>query len=73
MPVKHSSGRLSLSISKQRALDYVERFHHLSEDEQIKRVNAIGYESFRDVPAHILAWWDARPRPDMIIQSGDSP
>ena len=72
MSVKHSRGRLSLSISKQRAPNYVERFHCLPKDEQIKRVNAMGYESSRGVPAHILAWWDAHPRPDMIIQSGES-
>jgi hypothetical protein len=62
-----------LSINKQHALDYVERFQHLSEDEQIKRVNAIEYASFRDVLAHIHACRDARPRPDMIVPSGDNP
>lgn len=62
-----------MSISKQRAPDYVERFHCLPKDEQIKRVDAMGYESLRGVPAHILAWWDAHPGPDMIIQSGESP
>lgn len=55
-----------MSISKQRALDYVEhewgtyieRFKRLSEEEQKKRVQEMGYESFRDILAHILAWWE---------------
>ncbi|MCI0554321.1 MAG: ClbS/DfsB family four-helix bundle protein [Anaerolineae bacterium] len=37
---------------------YVERFNRLPEDEQVRRVNEQGYESFRDMLAHILAWWD---------------
>jgi len=55
-----------VSISKQRTLDYVElewatyveRFNRLPKEEQNKRVKAMGYESFRDMLAHILAWWD---------------
>lgn len=55
-----------MSISKQRTLDYVEhewgtyveRFHHLPEEEQNKRVKQMGFEFFRDMQAHILAWWD---------------
>jgi len=55
-----------MSINKQRALDYVthewgtyiERFNRLSKDEQEKRVREMGYERFRDMLAHILAWWD---------------
>jgi len=55
-----------MPITKQRALDYVniewgtyiERFNHLPKDEQAKRVKAMGYEQFRDMLAHILAWWD---------------
>lgn len=55
-----------MTISKQRALDYVEqewgtyveRFHRLPEEEQKKRINKMGYESFRDMLAHILAWWE---------------
>ena len=55
-----------MSISKQRTLDYVElewatyveRFNRLPKEEQNKRVKAMGYESFRDMLAHILAWWD---------------
>jgi hypothetical protein len=54
-----------MSISKQRALDYmelewgtyVERFNRLSKQEQQKRVNEMGYDSLRDLLAHILAWW----------------
>lgn len=55
-----------MSISKQRTLDYVEhewgtyveRFNHLTKEEQQKRVNQMGYESLRDLLAHILAWWE---------------
>ena len=55
-----------MPINKQRALSYmeeewgtyVERFHRLPVDEQTKGVNEQGYESFRDMLAHILAWWD---------------
>src|SRR5512143_2414158 len=55
-----------MSISKQRTLDYVEhewgtyieRFHRLPAEEQKKRVKETGYESFRDMLAHILAWWE---------------
>ncbi|MBK9924312.1 MAG: ClbS/DfsB family four-helix bundle protein [Anaerolineales bacterium] len=55
-----------MSITKERTLSYVEqewgtyieRFRHLPQDEQKKRVNAQGYEQFRDMLAHILAWWE---------------
>lgn len=55
-----------MSVRKQRALDYVElewgtyveRFHRLPKEEQIKRVDQMGFESFRDLLAHILAWWE---------------
>jgi hypothetical protein len=55
-----------MSISKQRTLDYVEhewgtyveRFHRLSKEEQQKRVKQMGYESLRDLLAHITAWWE---------------
>jgi len=55
-----------MPITKQRTLDYVniewgtyiERFNRLQMDEQGKRVKAMGYESFRDMLAHILAWWE---------------
>ena len=55
-----------MSITKQRAIDYVElewgayveRFNRLSKDEQGKRVRQMGYESLRDMLAHILAWWE---------------
>ena len=54
-----------MPITKQRALDYVEfewgtyveRFRRLPNEEQNKRVKELGYESFRDMLAHILAWW----------------
>lgn len=55
-----------MSISKQRAVDYVElewgtyveRFHRLPVEERNKRVKEMGYETFRDLLAHILAWWE---------------
>jgi hypothetical protein len=55
-----------MSITKQRTLDYVniewgtyiERFNRLPKEEQEKRVKQMGYESFRDMLAHILAWWE---------------
>lgn len=55
-----------MPVTKQRTLDfmehewgtYVERFHHLSKAEQTRRVNEMGYASFRDLLAHILVWWD---------------
>ncbi|RPJ28001.1 MAG: ClbS/DfsB family four-helix bundle protein [Chloroflexi bacterium] len=55
-----------MSVTKQRTLDYVElewgtyveRFNRLPKEEQNKRVEEMGFESFRDLLAHILAWWD---------------
>lgn len=55
-----------MPITKQRTLDYVElewgtyveRFNRLPAEEQNKRVKEMGYESFRDILAHILAWWE---------------
>ena len=55
-----------MPITKQRTLDYVdiewgtyiERFRRLPKTEQEKRVQQMGYESFRDMLAHILAWWE---------------
>ena len=55
-----------MSISKQRTLDYVEfewgtyveRFNRLPKEEQNKRVREMGFDSLRDLLAHILAWWE---------------
>ncbi len=55
-----------MPITKQRTLDYVniewgtyiERFNRLPKEVQEKRVKTMGYESFRDMLAHILAWWE---------------
>lgn len=55
-----------MPVTKQRTLDfmehewgtYVERFHRLAQAEQTRRVNQMGYDSFRDLLAHILAWWE---------------
>lgn len=54
-----------MPITKQRTLDYlehewgtyVERFQRLPSEVQEARVKKMGYESFRDMLAHILAWW----------------
>ncbi|MBL8103426.1 MAG: ClbS/DfsB family four-helix bundle protein [Anaerolineales bacterium] len=51
---------------KQRTLDfleiewatYVERFNRLPKEVGEKRVKAQGYERFRDMLAHVLAWWE---------------
>ncbi len=55
-----------MPVTKQRTLDYVdiewgtyiERFNRLPKAEQEKRVKEQGYEQFRDMLAHILAWWE---------------
>src|SRR5262245_31305846 len=55
-----------MPITKQRTLDYintewgtyVERFSCLPHDEGKRRVRQMGYERFRDMLAHILAWWE---------------
>ena len=55
-----------MSITKGRTLEYieqewgtyVERFQRLPKEKQEKRVREQGYERFRDILAHILAWWD---------------
>lgn len=55
-----------MPVTKQRVYDYmqyewgtyVERFHRLPQAEQNKRVKEMGYDSFRDLLAHILAWWE---------------
>jgi hypothetical protein len=59
-------GELFMTITKPRTLEYieqewglyVERFHRLPGDVREKRVREMGYERFRDMLAHILAWWD---------------
>ncbi len=51
---------------KQRVIDfveiewatYIERFNRLPELEGMKRVRGQGYDQFRDMLAHILAWWE---------------
>ena len=55
-----------MPTTKQRTLDYMEyewgtyvdRFSRLSKGEQDTRLKKTGYESFRDLLAHILAWWE---------------
>jgi hypothetical protein len=55
-----------MPVTKQRTLEYVEmewgtyveRFNRLPKNEQDRRVKEMGYEQFRDMLAHILAWWD---------------
>lgn len=54
-----------MPIPKQRALAYVElewgayveRFLRLPKEEQETRLKNMGYESLRDLLAHVLAWW----------------
>ena len=51
---------------KQRVIDfveiewgtYIERFNRLPELAGTQRVRGQGYERFRDMLAHILAWWE---------------
>ena len=70
-----------MSISKQRTLDYiefewglyVERFSRLPKEEQNKRVREKGFESFRDMLAHILAWWEEGMSIICAIAEGDEP
>ena len=55
-----------MSNFKQRTLDfleiewatYIERFNRWPAEEGRKRVNDQGYDQFRDMLAHILAWWE---------------
>lgn len=55
-----------MSNFKQRTLNfleiewatYIERFNRWPAEEGYKRVNDQGYEQFRDMLAHILAWWE---------------
>ena len=55
-----------MPITKERTLDYInhewgtyiERFNRLPMDEQEKRLKQMGYGQFRDMLAHILAWWE---------------
>ena len=51
---------------KQRVIDfveiewgtYIERFNRLPELDGMQRIRRQGYERFRDMLAHILAWWE---------------
>lgn len=55
-----------MMITKQRTLEYMEeewgtyvkRFQSLPKTEQEERIQKNGYESFQDMLAHILAWWE---------------
>jgi hypothetical protein len=55
-----------MSNFKQRTLEllqeewgtYIKRFDRLPAEEKIKRVKEQGFESLRDLLAHILAWWE---------------
>lgn len=67
-----------MPITKQRTLDYVnlewgtyvERFNRLPKAEQEKRLGTIGFESFRDMLAHILAWWEEGMRIILAVAEG---
>lgn len=55
-----------MSNFKQRALNfleiewatYIERFNRWPVEEGMKRAEAQGYQQFRDMLAHVLAWWE---------------
>jgi len=55
-----------MPVTKGRTLDYleqewgsyVERFQRLPKAEQEERIRKTGFESFQDLLAHILAWWE---------------
>lgn len=59
-----------MPITKERTLayieqewgTYVERFQRLPREKQERRVREQGYERFRDLLAHILAWWEEGAR-----------
>jgi len=67
-----------MPITKQRILDYVniewrtyiERFNRLPKAEQEKRVKEMGYDQFRDMLAHILAWWEEGMQVILAIAEG---
>lgn len=67
-----------MPITKQRTLDYVnlewgayiERFNRLPKAEQEKRFEKAGFESFHDMLAHILAWWEEGMHPIRAIAEG---
>ena len=48
----------TLEYIEQECGTYVERFQRLPKDVQEKRVREMGFETFRDMLAHILAWWE---------------
>jgi hypothetical protein len=64
--MKLSSQEVRMSNYKQRALDfleiewatYIERFNRWPAQHGAERVKDQGYEKFRDMLAHILAWWE---------------
>ncbi len=37
---------------------YIDRFNRWPAEEGLKRVNAQGYKQFRNMLAHVLAWWE---------------
>jgi hypothetical protein len=47
-----------LKLLKEEWGTYIERFDLLSPDKKIERVKEQGFESLRDLLAHILAWWE---------------
>ncbi|MFZ5885162.1 MAG: ClbS/DfsB family four-helix bundle protein [Chloroflexota bacterium] len=55
MPV---TKKRTLAYIEQEWGTYVERFQRLPKEKQERRVREQGYERFRDMLAHILAWWE---------------
>lgn len=47
-----------LSFLQEEWLTYIARFNRLPVEEKAKRLKEQGYETFRDMLAHILAWWE---------------
>ena len=47
-----------LKLLKEEWGTYIERFDLLPPDEKITRVKEQGFESLRDLLAHVLAWWE---------------
>jgi hypothetical protein len=63
-----------LSLLEEEWGTYVERFDLLPRDEKIKRVKEQGFESLRDLLAHILAWWEEGLNIILVMADGhDAP
>jgi hypothetical protein len=59
-----------LKLLKEEWGTYIERFDRLPPDEKIRRVKEQGFESLRDLLAHILAWWEEGQRVVLALAEG---